>query len=176
VPEEQVAGYVLSYQIASNTVGVPLMIFMTIYFPALIRTERTVGMARALQMNRSTCARYALCCPAAAVLLIPFQAFFLSAMYSDYSTSTSVIAVIFVAHLVSGFGHFFNKEFELSEATIVITKSIAAGAACNVAFNIALIPSFGVIGAAISTLVGYSMMIFVVSSRSSSMPRLRIRF
>lgn len=170
-PREQVASYILSYQLGGSIITVPLVFAMALIFPRIIRIDRESGEQAALDYThrlmkiyrRYMAAIFVLACG----IVIPFKYFF----YPAYEFNPALIMVIVLAHVIFGFTHFFNKEFELNGKTMVITKGIGLGAILNTGMNVALIPLLGVLGAAISTLIAYAATVFFVYKSRTYAPR-----
>ena len=164
---EQVADYILSYQLAGSLITIPMAFVMAVVFPKIIRLDRESGEKYALRYVYRLLRIYMrymigivlLGC----VIVIPFKYYF----YSEYAFNPVVIVIIILAHVVFGLSHFYNKEFELNGKTLIVTRGIGLGAVLNVVLNLALVPIWGGVGAALATLAAYSVsVIFVRNARS----------
>lgn len=158
----QVAGYILSYQLGSNVVTIPLAFAVTVIFPKILRLERDAGHEAALAYTYRLLGRYLRYMVILSVLGGGAVILFLHLFYPSYETDPWVVMLIVLAHAIFGLTHFYNKEFELDGRTIVITQSIGLAAVVNVALNLALIPLLGGLGAAISTLAAYCASTFFI--------------
>jgi O-antigen/teichoic acid export membrane protein len=166
-PTEEIAAYILSYQLGASIVVIPMSFLMTIVFPRIIRMDKDSGIESALRYTYRLMGRYVRLIPLAAVAGTGLVIFLIHFFYPAYQLMPVVIVLIVLAHLIQGVSHFYHKEFELSGRTFVMTKAIALGALVNVGFNIALIPFLGAAGAAIATLVAYmASVLFVYKSRN----------
>ncbi len=164
---DQVADYILSYQLASSLITIPMAFVMAVVFPKVIRMDKESGEVAALQYVYRLLGiylRYMIgIVIAGCVIVIPFKYYF----YSEYAFNPVIIVIIVLAHVVFGLSHFYNKEFELNGKTFVVTRGIGLGAALNVFLNLVLIPIWGGVGAAIATLAAYSVFVlFVRRARS----------
>lgn len=161
-PTQQVAGYILSYQLGSNVVVIPMAFAMTVIFPKVLRVEREQGHEAAMSYTYRLMRLYVRAMAIFAAIAGAGVILFMSSFYPAYETSPVVVVLIVLAHVIFGLTHFFNKEFELNGRTVVITKSIGIAAVLNVVLNVALIPVLGVLGAAISTLLAYVVSTYFV--------------
>lgn len=159
---EHVANYILSYQLASSIVTIPLMLAITVIFPKIIRIDKEQNQKAALDYAHKLKVLYLRLIPVLLVcgclVILPFKYYF----YPNFKLEPALIVIILLAQLINGLSHFYNKEFELNGKTLVITKSIGLGALVNIALNLALIPHFGLLGSAAATLVAYSTSVFIV--------------
>lgn len=160
--KETVAGYILSYQLGGSIITVPMSFAVAVILPRIIRMDKDEGEERALVYAHRLLVYYLrFMVPIfviACAVVLPLKYYF----YPAYHFDPAVLAIIVLAHVIYGLIHFYNKEFELNGRTIVITKAMAAGAAVNVIFNVALIPWLGTTGAAISTLLAYALSVYSV--------------
>jgi len=159
---EHVANYILSYQLASSMITIPLMLAITVIFPKIIRIDKEQNQKAALDYTHRFRKSYLRLMPVLLVcgclVVLPFKHY----LYSDFELEPALIVIILLAQLINGLSHFYNKEFELNGKTLVITKSIGLGALVNTVLNLALIPHFGLLGSATATLVAYSSSVFIV--------------
>lgn len=159
-----VANYILVCQLSSNAITVPLMFFITVFFPTLIRMERESGLEAAMQYNRAMLRRYYRYAPIYAVLVGCGLYIALKFFYTQYYPDALLIAIVMCAQLLCGASHFFNKRYELDNRTHLIAVAVFIAALINVACNLLFIPKFGAIGAAISGLIAYGSLIFVTAN------------
>lgn len=167
---EQVASYILSYQLGGSIVTIPMAFVMAVLYPRILRIDREQGQAAALDYTYGLLKRYVRWIAVVSVAGSVALAFFIRAFYPAYEVDTLVIAVIVMAHAVFGLGHFFNKEFELNGRTLVVARSVGLGAVVNVVLNFALIPGLGALGAALATLAAYACSIYVVFKARTYVP------
>jgi len=161
-PADVVAGYILSYQLAGSIVTVPMTFAMAVIFPKIIRIDREQGEKAALAYTHKLLSYYLrysiLIFVAACAVVLPIKWYF----YAEYLRNPVVVTIIILAHVIFNLSHFYNKEFELNGRTYVITRAVAVGAFVNFGLNLILIPLFGARGAAFTTLVAYSVTVWLV--------------
>lgn len=169
-PTEQVAGYILSYQLGGSMVTIPMAFAMAVLYPRILRIDREQGGEVALKYTYRLLRHYVRLIPLMFVLgcavVIPFMSFF----YKAYETNIAVVALIVLAHVILGLTHFLSKEFELNGRTIVISKSVGVAAIVNIALNLMLIPVLGILGAAVATLVAYAASIALIYKARTYVP------
>lgn len=165
MPAESVAAYILSYQHGGSIIMIPMSFVMSIIFPRILRIDKEKGAEAALGYAYKMLGYYLRFLPlfvmpaCAVVLAIRYY------LYPEYQFTPAVIVIIVFAHVIQGMTHFYNKEFELNGRTMTITKAVGTGAVLNVSMNLVLIPAFGEHGqlaAAISTLVAYSVTVYLL--------------
>ena len=149
---EQVASYILGYQLSSSVITVPLTLIMLVVYPKALRINKESGEQAALSFVDKILGYYLRYIGVIALLgcmiVIPFRAYF----YPEYYLGAEVMVIIVVSQVIFGVSPFLNKEYELNGRTLVITKGVGLGAVINVGLNLLLIPVFGLLGAAIATL------------------------
>ncbi len=161
-PADSLAAYILSYQLAGSVIMIPLSFIIAIIFPRILRIDREKGEAAALSytyMLLHHYLRYMTVVVVGASSLVLAVAYYI---YPEYHFKPAIIIIIVIAHVIQGLTHFYNKEFELNGRTLVITKTVSIGAAVNFGLNVVLIPTFGSLGAAISTLAAYTVTVYLV--------------
>ncbi|MEM7251593.1 MAG: hypothetical protein AAF493_09245 [Pseudomonadota bacterium] len=164
--DETVASYILTYQLASSVVMVPVTFSMMLVYPNALRLEKEVGLEAAEAFVRTAMKRYLRWAP-----ILGVAGFFsvwvaMTHLFDNYQTWPTIIAIVVVAHLLLGLTPFQNKEFELRLAPRTITISIGLGAATNVFLNLGLLPLMGVLGAALSTLLAYAVAVMYLRRKS----------
>ncbi|MHB8347640.1 MAG: lipopolysaccharide biosynthesis protein [Acidiferrobacterales bacterium] len=161
-PSKVVAGYIVSYQFAGSAITIPMSFLVTVIFPRIIRIAKDESEPHALDYTYRLLGYYLRLMPFLAVGTAVAVLLFLRHYYQGYDIHAPVIAVIAIAHAVLGLTHFYNKEFELNGKTMVIARVYSIGALVNLALNIALIPKFGPIAAAGSTLAAYLTLVYLL--------------
>lgn len=159
-----VAGYILSYQLAGSAITIPMSFLMTVLFPKILKIEKETGQNDALIYTYKILKIYLrLMLPVfivVSVVVLLFQYKF----YSNYEFNPIIILIIVLAHIIFELLHFYNKEFELNGRTLIISKGVGLGAVVNIVFNLILIPFIGSLGAAIATLLAYMVAVYVIYS------------
>lgn len=159
--EEGVAAYILSYQLSGAVITVPMSFLMAVVYPKIIRMDREFGREAALSYSYELLGLYRW----AMVGIVPLGSIAVMSiiyfLYPSYDLKPEVVTLIVLAHSIFGLSHFYNKKFELSGRTIMITQAVGIGAVVNIGMNLMMIPSLGVMGAAISALVACSVVSYV---------------
>lgn len=166
-----VAGYIVSYQFAGSAIMIPMSFLATVIFPKTVRIAKDKSEASALDYTYKLLGYYRRVMPLLAVGATGAVLWFTRHFYSDYDINAAVIVLITVAHVILGLTHFYNKEFELNGKTGVIARVYSIGALINLSLNIALIPRFGSLAAASSTLVAYASVAFLLYRARDYRPR-----
>lgn len=95
---------------------------------------------------------------AGVLLFMPFVNLFLT---EDYFSGNIVIPFILIGQLFFGVYYSLSMWYKVIDKTYFGILMSLAGLVVNVVFNCILIPQFGILGAAISTLIGYFVMMFL---------------
>lgn len=161
-PAETVAAYILSYQLAGSVITIPMTFAIAVILPKILLLDKDQGELAALEYTYRILRIYlkgvGFIFIGACAVVLPFKYY----LYSAYEFDPQVMIVIVLAHIIFGFSHFYNKEFELNGRTMVITKAVLLGAFANVTLNFILIPIQGSLGAALSTLIAYGISVFII--------------
>lgn len=73
----------------------------------------------------------------------------------EFHAAAGVVPIVAVAIWLGGLGTYLNRHFELSKRYGSLSTISLAGAGINVAVTWVLVPSYGMMGAAVGTLVNY---------------------
>ncbi len=87
-----------------------------------------------------------------------FRVFNFSLVGKEYWSGLPIIPVILLAYLFNGFYFNFSAGLFIKEKSFIFPLIMGMGAISNVAANYLLIPVYDIMGAAISTLISYSLM------------------
>jgi len=93
--------------------------------------------------------------------IIRFQFFGFSFIGPSFYNSEIIISVVLLAYIFQGVYLNFIPGIYFEKKTHYIPLLILPGALVNICLNFVLIPRFGIMGAAIATLVGYIVMAFI---------------
>jgi O-antigen/teichoic acid export membrane protein len=162
VSSDLLSGYILAYQLAGSIITIPMSFAMLILFPKILRIDKEKGEVDALAFTYKLLGYYYRYMVGIIVFAWAVVAGVKYYVYPEYYFHPLLPGILVVAHVIQGLVHFYNKEFELNGKTMIITKGMVVGAITNVALNLILIPFFDVVGAAISTLVAYTVTIFMI--------------
>lgn len=80
----------------------------------------------------------------------------------EYLQGASIIPVVAMAYFIGGFQHFFTAGAALRDKTIPLAFSAISAITINLTLNYFLIKSFGITGAAWSTLISYSVLVIII--------------
>jgi O-antigen/teichoic acid export membrane protein len=171
---DEVAGYILSYQLAGSIITVPMSFVVTVIFPKILRIDREKGEAAALSYTYGLLKVYLRYIPVMFIVACGIVLPLMYYMYPAYIFNPYIIVIIVLAHVILGLSHFYNKEFELNGRTAVITKGTIVGAIANIGLNVMFIPMFGALGAALTTLAAYSITVYAVYRARRFNPRIKM--
>jgi O-antigen/teichoic acid export membrane protein len=73
----------------------------------------------------------------------------------SYWESYKIVPIVCLAYIVWGINDLLSAEILLSRKTYYFTITTCVGAICNIILNTLLIPSYGMMGAAVATLVSF---------------------
>jgi len=167
---QEIASYILSYQLAGSAITIPMSFVMAVIFPKILKIEKDFNQREALVFTYKMLGYYLrLMLPVfilVSVIILLFQYY----IYTNYEFNPIIVVTIVLAHVIFELSHFYNKEFELNGRTLMITKAVALGAMVNVVLNLALIPSFGSLGAAVATLFAYAVAVYMVARKREYQP------
>lgn len=158
----QTANYVLSYQLGGSIINYPMMLFLSVFEPRILLTERERGTTAAHGFIRDNARRYLRWAPLLFVVACAMVLGFKYLVYPGFELQVAVTALVVVAHLVQAAGHFPRKSLELAGRTRRIAHALGLAAATNIAVNVALIPLAGALGAAIATVLAYAVYLAVL--------------
>ena len=167
---EEVASYILGYQLGGSIVTIPMAFVMAVLYPRILRMDREHGLEAALDYTYRLLRQYLRWMTVMSIVGCVAIVFLIRAFYPAYQVDTLVIVAIVLAHAILGLGNFLNKEFELNGRTLVVARSIGVGAVVNVVLNFVLIPWLGALGAALATLAAYACSIYLVYKARTYVP------
>lgn len=74
-----------------------------------------------------------------------------------YWDGLSIVPVVLLSYMLSGIGTNLNAGIQIEKKTMYLLPTSAAGSISKIALTFFLVPHFGIMGAAIATVVGYFM-------------------
>jgi len=148
--------YSAGYKIAENSATLFIYFLMTVSFPALIDSFEKAGAGETIRLMRYLLSIY-LIILIPVVLGLSFLRREISSVLFDKSFYEAYIVIPWVLSGVffMGMSMYFNKNFELMERTRTLLILIGSAAGLNIILNIATVPVWGILGAAISTNIAY---------------------
>lgn len=164
--ENEVAGYILGYQLTSNMMLIPMSIMMSIYYPMILSLEKNHGIKYALEKNNFSLKYYYWIMVFIFAFSLTIVSWVTDTFYSGYQISMPVVTLIGLGCYLFGASHFYNKPIELIGETSFLAKSLFIAALINMVLNFMLIPYFYALGAAAATVISYSIMIIIIRYKS----------
>ncbi len=105
--------------------------------------------------------------------LVRFPLFGRQFFPSGYWNGTQIVPIVLIAYMFAGAYSNFIVGIYLEKKTIYVPLVTSAGAVINVIANLFLIPRFGILGAALATLISYVAMasgMYIVSQKMYFVP------
>lgn len=164
--QELLAGYILSYQLGSSIITIPMSFLLAVMFPKIIALDKKEGTTAALNYNFNLLNYYFWLSIPAILIACSAAIGMKHFIYSSFILLPLTTCILVLAQVVDGTSHFYNKKFELNGRTYILTISLIIGATVNVILNFILIPIYGPIGAAIATLFAYGAKVIYVLKRN----------
>lgn len=152
--------YAASYDLAMRTLHVLMMVVAMACNPVIFRAYEAEGRAAAEPLIRSQGELLlGLALPAAIGFIMLAPAITVVMLGKEFQQAArELIPWIAVATVLSGFQAFYlSLAFALPRQPLQQTAVFGAGALVNVVLNFALIPRFGLIGAALATVAAYAL-------------------
>jgi O-antigen/teichoic acid export membrane protein len=154
--EDQVGLYSASYRIGRMSLHSIFMLLMLAAFPIIINQYERKGEAEAARVIKKYIGYYFL-------LLTPsfFGIWALSkeitmlVLGENYFSSFYILPLVSLGVYFQGLTMYINKVFELKEKTIYLFFIIGVSALLNILLNLFFIESYGIAGAAYSTVIAY---------------------
>jgi O-antigen/teichoic acid export membrane protein len=113
------------------------------------------------------------------LLILPFNQLIFNLLFEgDYTKGSIVFPYLFLSPLLLMLFQTAGSQFLVVKKSYLSTISLTIGAVVNVILNVSLIPKIGIVGASISTLIGYVISVFIVITITKKMKLLilKIRF
>lgn len=156
--EAAVGAYHASYSIANRTLDIIFLWLGTAGAPALVMALEKGG-ARALKLAAEDQARILMLVtvPAAVGVALVARPLAEVVIGPELRTASAMVTpwIAASAFLSGWLYYYFNQAFTLSKRTLLLLMTMIIPAIANIALNIILIPKLGLMGAAISTVLGY---------------------
>ncbi|NIJ26868.1 polysaccharide biosynthesis C-terminal domain-containing protein [Brevundimonas terrae] len=174
--EAAVGAYHASYSIANRTLDIIFLWLGTAGAPALVMALEKGG-ARALKIAAEDQARILMLVtvPAAVGVALVARPLAEVVIGPELRTASAMVTpwIAASAFLSGWLYYYFNQAFTLSKRTLLLLMSMIIPAIANIALNIILIPKLGLMGAAISTVLGYFIGVLasvIMARRIMTMP------
>ena len=157
---EEAGLYAAGYDLAAQILTVLMMIVSLAAYPLIVRALETQGQAAARrELSNHAVALFGISIPAALGLMLlarPLAHLVLGREFQQ--AAENLIPIIAFASLLAGAkAYYFDYAFQLGQKTLGQVWVLLAAATLNVVLNLALIPTFGIQGAAWSTVAAYGL-------------------
>jgi len=174
--ERDVGLYSVSYNISSKTIDLLVSLFLLAVGPLIIRTWETEGLeATEKALTMITRVYLILCLPASVGLTILASPFVALLTTPDYYEGAKIVGFVVFSSFAWGLSFIASMGITTVKRK---THSLAANqiiaASVHIGLQMFLVPRFGYIAAAISTLIGYTVLLILQTL--SSRPYLTWRF
>lgn len=158
--------YSAGYQLGSNAILFPSSSMMAGAFPVLIREYEREGRAAAAQLlTKLVTGALIVGCALVIFLAISSHAL-VNVLFGDsYSNAAAIIPIVALGQLLMALSEYFAKGFQLTRQTSTLFQITLIAACVNVLANLALIPWLGIMGAAIATVIAYSVSLGLTAIR-----------
>lgn len=157
---EEVGIYSASYKIGEYSIMLIVSLFMLAVGPIIINLWEKEGGQRACDMISRIARYYILIATPAVFGLIFLSKNIVQIMTgSHYHQGYTVLPFIALSIYFLGFAHRFGESFVLTKNTKYIMFIILAGAVINIILNFIFVPIYGYFAAAVTTLIGYLIML-----------------
>ncbi len=148
--------YDMSYKIAENSINVIITSFTLAVYPILIKVFKNEGKEK-LELKIKSVIKYffILTIPSIVGLSLIVNKLYLSVIDMKYYSGRYIIALVCIGMMFNGFNAILNKTWQLKEKTKNIFYVMLVTVIINIILNMIFIPMFGIIAAAVTTLVSY---------------------
>ena len=174
-PERDVGLYSVSYNISAKTIELLVELFFLSVSPLVYSTWENEGReATEKTLSMITRVYLILCLPAAvglSVLAFPFVALLTS---PDYYEGFKIVGFVVFSSFVWGLAFIASMGIAIKKKAIRLGANQIIAASTHICLQLLLVPRFGYVAAAISTLIGYTVL-FVLMTLASR-PYLTWRF
>ena len=168
--------YAVAYALATGTTTTVLQPILSAVTPILVRTWAKEGPTAASGQLSGALAILIVIAPLLVLGLFAFGRDVLAILAPrSYQSPSALIGVLGIAIAAWNAGLYVQKALELDLRSPALVRALALAAIVDVVLNIVLIPRFGMVGAAIATVFGYSVYLALVIHRARKILRLTIR-
>jgi O-antigen/teichoic acid export membrane protein len=95
---------------------------------------------------------------------------------SVYHRATSLVGIVLVGHVLAAISNYFLPTFFIAKKMQVVAVVYGISAIANVGCNLVLIPTMGIMGAAVATLISYGIMAGTIFIKSQALMGVTINF
>jgi len=174
-PERDVGLYSVSYNISAKSIELLVSLFLLSVSPLVYRTWESTGQAATEKtLTMVTRVYLILCLPAAVgltVLAFPFVALLTT---PDYYEGSRIVGFVAFSSFAWGLANIAMMGIAIKKQARRLGANQIAAASTHIGLQLLLVPRFGYVAAAISTLIGYTVLL--VLQTLASRPHLTWRF
>lgn len=174
-PEREVGIYSVSYNISSKSIELLVALFLLSVSPLIYNTwERKGKVATEKTLTMVTRVYLLLCLPAAvglSVLAFPFVALLTS---SDYQEGYRIVGFVVFSSFAWGLSNIAMLGIAIKKQTYRLGTNQIVAASIHISLQLLLVARFGYVASAISTLIGYTVLLMLQTL--ASRPHLTWRF
>jgi len=174
-PERDVGIYAVSYNISAKSIELLVALFLLSVSPLIYSTwERQGKDATEKTLTMVTRVYLILCLPAAvglSVLAFPFVALLTT---PDYYEGSKIVGFVVFSSFAWGLANIAMMGIAIKKQARRIGANQIVAASAHIGLQLLLVPRFGYVAAAISTLIGYTVLL--VLQALASRPHLTWRF
>jgi O-antigen/teichoic acid export membrane protein len=161
-PERDVGLYAVSYNISAKSIEMLVSLFLLSVSPLVYRTWESKGKAATEEtLTMVTRVYLVLCLPAAvglSVLAFPFVALLVA---PDYYEGYRIVGFVAFSSFAWGLSNIALTGIAIKKQALRLGTNEIAAAFSHIVLQLLLVPSFGYIAAAISTLIGYIVLLIL---------------
>jgi O-antigen/teichoic acid export membrane protein len=166
-PEQEVGIYSVSYNISAKSIEILVALFLLSVSPLVFRTWENEGReATEKILTMVTRVYLVFCLPAAiglTVLAFPFVALLTS---PEYYEGSKIVGFVVFSSVAWGLANIAMMGITIKKKALQIGTNQIIAAAAHIGLQMLLVPKYGYFAAAVSTLIGYSLL-FALQTISS---------
>ncbi len=152
----EVGIYDINYRISKGLIEIFTVPFSMSFFPIMVSTWNKHGKEKSEQiLSKSIELYFSVILPACFGLIAIRKMLFGNMLSIDYLEGNMVIVYVSFSIFLSGLTQILYRLWKLNENTKMILKLTVLTVVTNIVLNFILIPKYGYISAAISTLISY---------------------
>ncbi|MDY6933074.1 MAG: polysaccharide biosynthesis C-terminal domain-containing protein [Spirochaetota bacterium] len=163
----EVGIYATSYNITNRSIMLIISLFMVASSPISNRIWENEGEEKSKEFREQITRYYLMICiPAVFGFIVLAKPLFSIMVGKEYLEGYKIIPFITLGIFFLGLQNIFHAGFLFHKKTGYITFAIGISGAFNLFLNILFIPKFGYVAAALTTLISYVFLLFVIVIRS----------
>lgn len=174
-PERDVGLYSVSYSVSAKSIELLVALFLLSVSPLIYRTWESEGReATEKALTIVTRVYLIMCLPAAvglSVLAFPFVALLTS---PDYYEGSKIVGLVAFSSFAWGLGFIASMGITIKKQARRLAANQILAAFAHIGLQLLLVPRFGYVASAVSTLIGYTLLL--VLQTLASRPHLTWRF